>query len=391
MIFKQIIGQEETKKRLVRTVRENRVSHAQLFYGPEGSRKLALAVAYAQFINCKNRKFDDDGGGDSCGTCPSCIKYGKLIHPDLHFIYPVATTKEVDKNPMSRDFLKIWRQTLLENDFRMSLNEWYTVAGFEKKQGIINADDCSEILRTLSYKSYESEFKVMIIWMADRLFHAAAPKILKILEEPPEKSLFVLITENPEKLITTILSRTQMVKIPKLRDEDIQMVLSSLSCPDQEVNRIVPLADGNLTRAVRMFRSEEEELELLEKFVRWMRSCYRNNLRDTLDFTSEISKIGRERQKNFLAYAERIIRNAMLINYNNPQIARLNPDEKEFLLKFGPYINYVNIPGFVEELENAQQQIDRNANANILFMDLSMTFTIFLLTAAKTADKKDRQ
>lgn len=391
MIFKQIIGQEEIKKKLVRTVRENRVSHAQLFHGPEGSRKLALALAYAQFINCKNREYYDDGGGDSCGTCPSCVKYGKLIHPDLHFIFPVATTKEVDKNPMSRDFLKIWRQTLLDNDFRLTLNEWYTVAGFEKKQGIINADDCSEILRTLSYKSFESEFKVMIIWMADRLFHSAAPKILKILEEPPDKSLFILITDNPEKIISTILSRTQLVKIPKLKDEDICEGLIALSCPEEEVKRIVPLADGNLTRAVRIFRSEEEELELLEKFVKWMRSCYKNNLRETLDFTTEISKIGRERQKNFLAYAERIIRNAMLINYNNPQIARLNPDEKDFLIKFGPFINYLNIPGFAEELEKAQHHIDRNANANILFMDLSMTFTVLLLTASKATEKKDHQ
>lgn len=391
MKFSQIIGQEEAKKKLVRTVQENRVSHAQLFYGPEGSRKLALAIAFAQFINCRNRRFDENGGGDSCGSCPSCVKYGKLIHPDLHFIFPVATTKEVDKDPMSRDFLKIWRQTLLENDYRLTLNDWYAVAGFEKKQGIINADDCSDILRTLSYKSYESEFKVMIIWMADRLFHAAAPKILKILEEPPEKSLFILITENPEKIISTILSRTQMIKIPKLKDEDIQKGLLSLDCPAEEVNRIVPLADGNLTRAVRLFKSQEEEMELLEKFIRWMRSCYKNNLRETLDFTSGISKIGREKQKNFLAYAQRIIRNAMLIHYHNSQIARLNPEEKDFLVKFGPYINHLNIPEFAEELEKAQQQIDRNANANILFMDLSMTFTILLLTAAKAAVKKDRQ
>ena len=166
MQFKDIIGQDEVKRRLIQTVKENRVSHAQLFYGPEGSGKLAMAVAYAQFINCPNRTFDDtaESGGDSCGTCPSCLKYAKLIHPDLHFIFPVATTKQVDKNPMSKDFLKIWRNTLIENDFRLGLNDWYKAAGYEKKQGIINVDDCSEILRTLSYKSYESEFKVMVIW-----------------------------------------------------------------------------------------------------------------------------------------------------------------------------------------------------------------------------------
>lgn len=388
LLFSKITGQSEIRKKLVRTVQDNRVSHAQLFHGPEGSRKLAFAIAYAQFINCRNRTFSSDGSGDSCGTCPSCVKYEKLIHPDLHFIYPVATSKEVDKNPMSRDFLKIWRQTLLDNDFRLSLNDWYAAAGYEKKQGIINADDCSEILRTLSYKSYESEFKVMIIWMADRLFHAAAPKILKILEEPPEKSLFILVTENPEKIISTILSRTQMVKFPRLMDEDIYSGLKTLSCPDEDAARIVPLADGNLTRAVKIFKKEEEELEFLDKFVRWMRLCYelstRNRLKETLEFTSELAKIGRERQKNFLAYSERIIRSAMLINYKNPQLARLNPEEQDFIRKFGPYINYLNIPDFTEELEKAQYHIERNANPNILFMDLSLTFTILLMTAAKS-------
>ena len=391
MQFNKITGQQEIKKKLVRTVLENRVSHAQLFFGPEGSRKLALAIAYAQFINCRNRVIEPDGSGDSCGTCPSCIKFEKLIHPDLHFIYPVATSKEVDKNPMSRDYLKVWRQTLLDNDFRLSLNEWFAVAGFEKKQGIINADDCSDILRTLSYKSYESEFKVMIIWMAERLFHAAAPKILKILEEPPEKSLFILITETPEKIISTILSRTQMVKVPRLSDEDIRQGLLAQGCPEADVMRIVPLAEGNLTRAIRIFRNEEEELEFLEKFVKWMRLCYKNNIKANLEFTADLAKMGRERQKNFLAYAERIIRNAMLVNYSNPQLARLNSDELDFLKKFGPFINYTNIPDFSAELEKAQYHIERNANANILFMDLSMTFTILLLTAEKQSGKKDRQ
>jgi DNA polymerase-3 subunit delta' len=388
--FNHITGQEEIKKKLIRTVAENRVSHAQLFHGPEGSRKLAIAIAYAQFINCRDRHINDDGTGDSCGKCPSCVKFDKLAHPDLHFIFPVATSKEVDKSPMSRDFLKIWRQSLLENDFRLTLNEWYAAAGYEKKQGIINAEDCSEILRTLSYKSYESEFKVMVIWMADRLYHSAAPKILKILEEPPEKSLFILITESPEKILSTILSRTQMVKFPRLSDQDLEHGLKALSCPEQEIRRIIPLADGNLTRAANIFKNEEEELDYLEKFVKWMRLCYKNNLKDTLAFTAELAKMGRERQKNFLSYSERIIRNAMLINYNNPQLARLNAEEHEFLKKFGLFINYTNIPDFFTELEKAQYHIERNANPNILFMDLSMTFTILLLTAEKQSGRKDR-
>jgi DNA polymerase-3 subunit delta' len=378
------------KRRLIQTVHENRVSHAQLFFGPEGSRKLAMAIAYAQYLNCRNRTYDPQNPGDSdaCGTCPSCIKYSKLIHPDLHFIFPVATTKEIEKNPVSKDFLRIWREALIGNDFRLSLNDWYQVAGFEKKQGIINADDCSEILRTLSYKSYESEFKVMIIWMADRLYHAAAPKILKILEEPPDKSLFLLITESPEKIINTILSRTQTVRFPKLEDEDIAKELTEkLSCSPEEARRIVPLADGNLTRAAKIFMKDEEELFYLEKFILWMRLCYKNDLAKTMEFVGEIGKLGREKQKNFLAYTERILHNSLLLNYNNPRLAKLNPEELEFMAKFGKFINYSNIVSFTDELEKAQYHIERNANPGILFMDLSMAITILLLTGEKAAVK----
>jgi DNA polymerase-3 subunit delta' len=390
LLFKDITGQYEVKRRLVQTVRENRVSHAQLFFGPEGSHKLSLAIAYAQFINCRSRTFDPEspGGGDACGVCPSCIKFAKLIHPDLHFIFPVATTKEVERKPVSDDFIKTWRETLLENDFRLNLNDWYIAAGFEKKQGIINAEDCSEILRTLSYKSYESEFKVMIIWMADRLFHAAAPKILKILEEPPDKSLFILITENPEKIISTILSRTQTIKIPRLQDEDILNELTGkFGCLPEEAKRIVPLAEGNMTRAAKIFKNDEDELFFLEKFSTWMRLCYVNDLAKTMEFVQEIGKLGREKQKNFLAYAERIIRNALLINYKNPHLASLNQEEKVFIARFAKFITQANVLSFTEELEKAQYHIDRNANAGILFMDLSMTITILLMTAGKTETK----
>ena len=390
MLFKEITGQNEIKRRLIQTVHENRVSHAQLFYGPEGSRKLAMAIAYAQFINCRNRSFDpgSPGGSDACGTCPSCVKFSKLIHPDLHFIYPVVKTKEVDKDPMSRDFIKTWRETLLENDFRLNLNDWYKVAGFEKKQGIINADDCSEILRTLSYKSYESEFKVMIIWMADRLYHSAAPKILKILEEPPDKSLFILITENPERIINTILSRTQAIKFPRLLDEDLMHDLTEkYNCTAEEAQQIIPLADGNLTRAVKIRMNDEDELFYLEKFVLWMRLCYLNDLSKSLDFVSEMAKMGREKQKNFLAYAVRIMRNALLINYKNPHLTSLNQEEKDFVIKFGKFINHTNILTLTDEFEKAQYHIERNANPSILFMDLSMTVTVLLLTAEKALAK----
>lgn len=206
MLFNKIIGQQQVKERLIQTVKENRVSHAQLFIGANGSGKLALAIAYAQYVNCKSRSETD-----SCGICPSCIKYEKLIHPDLHFIYPIAATKEV-KKPRSADFIESWRSLLIENNYYISLNEWFEKIGIENKQGIINAEDCNSIIKTLGYKSYEAEYKVMIIWMAEKLFHAAAPKILKILEEPPEKTLFILITEIRIKLSARFFREPKWLK-----------------------------------------------------------------------------------------------------------------------------------------------------------------------------------
>jgi DNA polymerase-3 subunit delta' len=384
MRFSEIIGQEEVKRRLIRTVLEGRVSHAQLFTGPEGSRKLALAIAYAQFINCTNKDWGDPETGrtgDSCGSCPSCVKYEKLIHPDLHFIYPIAPVKEL-KKPLSRDFLKTWRQILLNSDFRVTLFDWYEAIGIEKKQGIINADDCSEILRTLSYKSFESEYKVMILWMADKLYHSAAPKILKILEEPPDKTLFILVTENQDQIINTILSRTQVVRIPRLSDGEVTASLVK-TFPEAvtDIQRIVPLAEGNLTRACKMLQMDEDESFMVENFIRWMRLCYVNKIQDTYDFVTEMSRIGRERQKAFLGYAARIIRNGMLMHYTLPQLTRLNQEEKDFLVKFSRGITNVNILQMATALEEAQYHIERNANAGILFMDLSFTMTSLLYLA----------
>lgn len=383
MLFKDIIGQQEVKRRLIRTVKEGRVSHAQLFSGPEGSRKLALALAYAQFINCKDRQYGDEQDiGDACGTCPSCVKYQKLIHPDLHFIYPVASTKEV-KNPLSRDFLKTWRSTLLDNNFRVSLFDWYEAIGIEKKQGIINADDCSEILRTLSYKSFESEYKVMIIWMVERLFHSAAPKILKILEEPPDKTLFILVTENPDQIINTILSRCQMIKIPRLKDEEVKAQLE-MDFPEarEKIENVIPLSEGNYNKAYKIFMDDGEESFLVENFIKWMRVCYMNEIQPIMEFVTGISRIGRERQKLFLSYSSRIIRNGMLLHYSVPHLARLNSEEREFFVKFRHFITDINIYQMSGALEQAQYHIERNANPNILFVDLSFTLSSLLKKAA---------
>jgi len=213
--FADVIGQQQVKSQLLKTVKNNRVSHAQLFLGQAGIGKLGLAIAYAQYINCTNKQEDD-----SCGVCPSCVKYEKLIHPDLHFIFPTATTERVEK-PKSKDFVSEWRELILDRNGYISIADWYGKIGIERKRAIINARDCNDIIQTLSYKSFEAEYKVMIIWMVEKLFHSAAPKLLKILEEPPDKTLFILVAENQESMLKTILSRTQLIKVPFLQDDDL--------------------------------------------------------------------------------------------------------------------------------------------------------------------------
>jgi len=368
MLFRQVIGQENVKKRLIQTVNSQRVSHAQLFLGPEGSGKLPLAIAYAQYINCQNKQEDD-----SCGQCPSCIKFNKLIHPDLHFVYPVSKTKDSSDKPTSKEFLKPWRELVLENNGYINLTDWYEKIDIEKKQGIINAEDCNNIIKTLSYKSFESEYKIMIIWMVEKLFHAAAPKILKILEEPPEKTLFILISENQDIIINTILSRTQLVKIPKLTNNDLgQELLQHYNLDNNELYKIVNQANGNYIEATHLLNDSEAEKKNFFLFRQWMRNCFQNKILPNLEIISEIAKSSREKQKAFLNYGLQTIRNCMLYQYTDPVNVHLEGEEMEFVAKFSAFIHSGNALQFNEEFNKAIFHIERNANASVLFMDLSL-------------------
>ena len=378
MRFSEIFGQQQIKNYLVNTVKNSRVSHAQLFLGPEGSGKLALAIAYAQFISCTNKQYFGPGSpltGDSCGVCPSCLKFNELIHPDIHFFYPITTTKDVKSKPKSIDFIKTWREMLLKNDYYISLNDWYDTIGVENKQGIINAEDCDEIVRKLSLKSYESEYKIIILWMVEKLYHAAAPKILKILEEPPEKTLFILISENHEQIINTIISRTQMVKIPRLSHKDISSALiEKYQATEISARKIANVADGNLVFAKSLLQEAEEDGYHFSLFQRWLRLCYRFSNEDVFELTKfidEISKIGRENQKIFFNYALKIIRNTSLINHGNDKLMKLTEEEADFVSNFSKVITAHRAPAFSEELNKAVFHIERNANPKVLFMDLS--------------------
>ena len=381
MKFSDIIGQEPLKQRLRRTVLDNRVSHAQLFLGPEGSGKLALALAYAQYINCRKRTPED-----SCGECPSCKKYSKLIHPDLHFIYPINKTKEVDdKKIFSKDFIIPWREFLIQNKYYVSLPDWYEKIGIEKKQGMINADEADGINRSLAYKAYEAEYKVMIIWMVEKMNTVSANKLLKNLEEPSDKTLFLLISENQEQIIATILSRAQLIKFPRLQDADIQQALEQqYEIAATDAVKISRLADGNYTAALMLAGktgsgsvSLETERERFITFREWMRRCFTisGNLKDYDKLLETIPLLigdgSREKQKEMLAYGLDMFRICLQYNVGNHHLVKLDGEELAFVKNFSPFIHPRNIEKFDEELNRAIFHIERNANANIVLTDLS--------------------
>lgn len=366
MRFQEIIGQEDVKKRFIHSVKENRISHAQLLLGPEGSGNLALAIAYAQYICCENRQDDD-----SCGECPSCLKYQKLIHPDLHFVFPVIKDSKRPK-AVSDNFLDKWRETVLSNPY-FNLNQWYGVMGAENKQGSIYADESSQIIRKLSLKTFESEYKVMIIWMPEKMNVVASNKLLKMIEEPPAKTLFLLVAEDVGQIIQTILSRTQLVKVPKIDDASLFTTLKEkFSLEDSLLKSIVHLSDGSYVEALENIDTSEDHAYNLKMFMQLMRLSYGRKVLDVMDLVDELAGIGRERQKNFLVYALRLIRENFILNANRLDLIFLSDEEMDFSKKFSQFINEKNVWEIAEELNEANYHIERNGAPKIIFLDLAL-------------------
>ncbi len=376
MQFKDIIGQDYIKKKLINTVKENRVSHAQLFLGPEGSGKLALAIAYAQYISCTDKKTDD-----SCGVCNSCIKYNKLIHPDIHFYFPTAGTKKNTK-PESKVFIKEWREFILRNKGYIALEDWLEFIDIENKQATIYADDCNDIIKTVALKSFESDYKIYIIYMAEKIYHASAPKLLKLLEEPPDKTLFILITENHDQIINTILSRTQLVKINKLTDKDIAEQLQKNNNLDSyQAMNLTKIANGNYNEALRLIDNIEDANFNFQNFSTWMRACYKADYASIITWIDSISKVpgGREKFKRFFSYALKATRNCLIINnLKNQNTLKLPLEEAEFFVKFSPFINDRNMGKITDEFNKAYFHIERNVNQRVVLMDISFSLVKLL-------------
>ncbi len=366
MFFKDVVGQEGLKKRLIQSVKDERISHAQLFSGPEGTGKLAMAIAYAQYISCRNRTETD-----SCGVCPSCHKYNKLAHPDLHFVFPIFNSPKI-KNPVCDDFIKEWRDMVLTSPY-FDLGSWLSFIEADNAQGLIYERESDSIYKKLNLKSFESEFKVMIIWLPEKMHLSCSNKLLKLIEEPPNKTLFILITEDEEAVISTIRSRAQPVKFPFIEKEAIRAALLEMEDADWDlIPDAVHLANGDFIKARAFIKPGEDEQFYFQKFQDMMRFAYKREVVEQIRWADEMAKIGRDKQKAFFSFALRLIREYFVLNMKRNNMVYLNQQEKEWGKKFAPYINERNIVAFFNEFELAIKHISWNGNPRIIFLDTAL-------------------
>ena len=365
MFFREVIGQGEIKERLISSVKENRVSHTQLFIGPEGSGNLPLGLAFAQYVNCENK-----GEDDSCGKCPSCAKSGKMIHPDIHYSYPVYKLKTGSENPaLSDDFIKQWREAVIANPY-LNAPEWLEFINAENKQGNISAGECRNIIHKLSLKTFETGFKILIMWRAEYL-DREGNILLKLLEEPPDKTLIILVAENRDQLLSTILSRSQILSVPVIDEASMRTALMDrFELSSQAASKIVRRADGNYGEAVRLANNLEDNNQ--ESFNRWMQLLYSSNSLELVKWVDEASRIGRENQKSFFRYALEFLHECIVLQQAGENNSRLQDEERKLAVWLAARMDDNDWQIMMESFNKAYYHIERNAHPKILLMDLSL-------------------
>jgi DNA polymerase III subunit delta' len=370
MLFKQIIGQDDLKQQLKHMVQGQRISHGLLFSGKEGSGHLALALAFTQYIFCTNKNDDD-----ACGQCSSCLKLNKLSHPDFHLVYPIASSKDVK---VSTDAVFAFREAVIRNPY-LTLNDWFDELNAENKQPIISAEESSEILKKLSYTAYEGGYKIMLIWYPEKMNAVSANKLLKILEEPPEKTLFFLVTAAPDQIITTILSRTQMVKVGNISESIlVHEIEQYYKLNAQDALNVARLAEGSWREVQSIMEEQDEMVALVQHFQALMRLALKFDALKMNQWIEQTAGFGRERQKQFFQYALHLIREALMINHGASNLVRLRGDELEFIKKFAPFIHEGNYERIIETFESAYFFVERNANAKILLMDVGLKLNEYM-------------
>jgi DNA polymerase-3 subunit delta' len=367
MYFRDIIGLHDVKQHLIHSVQRGLIPHARMFYGMEGVGKLPLAIAYARYLNCENR-----GESDACGECPSCHKFNKLAHPDLHFVFPVIKSKVCD------EYLADWRDFLLKNKY-FNLNDWLNSIDAGNAQAMIYTDESKEIIRKLNLKIYEAKYKIMIVWLPEKMRLECSNKLLKMIEEPPDNTVFLLVSEELEQVLPTIQSRCQPLHVRALESEEmVAAIQQNYGLEMAAAQTVAHIANGSFRKAIEIIQSSDETKENFDFFVKMMRASVMRNIKSIKEVANEIGTIGREKQKSFLLYSLRIFREYFVSNLHQPDIVYINEAEKQFGERFAPFINERNIEAFNDEFSLAYRQIEQNGNAKIIFLDICLKVTVLL-------------
>ena len=372
--FKDVIGQEALKEKLRREVDEGHIPHAQLFCGPSGVGKLPLALAYARYLCCSHHTAD----GEACGKCQSCKQWNGLVHPDVHFMFPIVSS-EKKKKTICADYLPEWRELLLNSPY-FSYSQWLEAMDAENGQAIIYAKESDEITKTLSLKPVQGEFKVTIIWLPEKMHEACANKMLKLLEEPPEHTIFLLCSEEPERILPTILSRTQRINLPRLTETEIADALQNkYGVQPRDSETLAHLANGSFVKALDQIHLNEDNDRYLQLFMSLMRLAYARRIREMKAWSEEVAALGREKQKDLLGYCQRMIRESFMANFHQKQMSYMNLEEQNFTSRFAPFVNERNAMDIMYELSEAQIHIEQTVNAKMVFFDLALKMIVLLI------------
>ncbi|PID93364.1 MAG: DNA polymerase III subunit delta [Bacteroidetes bacterium] len=369
MQFKSIYGQQEIKQRLRQLVAENRLPHALMLHGPDGTGKRQLAIALLQYLACTNRAEED-----ACGQCPSCLKFEKLVHPDLHLVFPVLKPAKwsLSANPTSDDFVGKWREALSEHPY-FSEQQWYEVLAADNKQGLIYRDESLQIIRKLGSRPYESEYRMMLIWLPEKMHPSAANKLLKIIEEPPPKTHILMVSRHTEEILPTILSRTQLMHVPPHPQAIIrEAILARGEHNDRLVEDAVKRANGNFNTALQTLEQDASELDYFQRFTSLMRLCYSRAIIDIDNWVNDVANLGRVKQKQLLDYSLRLLRENFMMHMDEPALNYLSSMEADFSKKFSPFIHERNVFILAEEFQEAANHIEANGYSRVVFMDLAI-------------------
>lgn len=372
MYFRDIIGQEEIKEQLVKSARTGIVPHARLFTEQGGAGAFPLALAYARYLNCAN-----PSDKEACGHCASCLKYDGLVHPDLHFVFPIIAKKE-KKKEVCDDYLTEWREFLKDRPY-FNIDNWLDYIDAGNSQALIYSKESDEIIRKLSLKIYEAPYRILLVWLPEKLHPFCANKLLKIIEEPPLNTVILMVSEMPDAILGTILSRAQRVNVRAIRTDAMTQAMTSrfgLSADDAQY--VAHLANGNYLKAVEAISLGEENKFFLEQFKGMMRNSWARNVKGMKEMADLLTGLGRERQKNFLAYCQHLIRENFMYRFQSPELNYMNLDEANFAVKFAPFVNERNVMDIMEELAKAERHISQNVNAKMVFFDLSLRLTVLI-------------